>query len=93
MEKILTTKQVADMFQVCERTITQKWIKEGLKYIPIGPKNYRFELEDVNEFIRIKKQIAQENNETNIIKRKPKHNTISIDFQKRKYNIEQNKVI
>ena len=54
-EKLLTTKQVAEKFQVCSRVITQKFIKEGLKFIKVGTKDYRFTEKDVDEFIEIKK--------------------------------------
>ena len=93
-EKLLTTKQVAEFFQVTERTITQKFIKEGLKYMPIGTKDYRFSEKDVSEFIEIKKQLAQENLVyLSPIRAKVKHKTLNIDYQKRKINLELNQVV
>lgn len=94
MQTLLTTKQVAEMFQVSERTITQKFIPEGLKYIPVGKKDYRFKESDIEEFIETRKQIAQQSIELTPIKRKAKsRQLVSIDFQKRQYNREFNKVI
>lgn len=52
--KILTTKEVANIFQVSEKTVTQKFNKQGLKYIKIGSKDYRYLEEDVEEFARNK---------------------------------------
>lgn len=93
MERLLTTKQAAEIFQVSERTITQKFIKEGLKFVPIGTKDYRFDLKDVLEFIEIRKEIAQEKIDFVPVKRKPSHKTLEVDFQKRKINLEQNRVV
>lgn len=93
-EKLLTTKQVAEKFQVCSRVITQKFIKEGLKFIKVGTKDYRFVERDVDEFIEIKKQLAeQELDPIKPIKRKTKCRTLNIDYQKRKINLELNKVV
>lgn len=93
-EKLLTTKQVAEKFQVCSRVITQKFIKEGLKFIKVGAKDYRFLEKDVDEFIEIKKQLAeQETIRVHPIKNKVKHKTWNIDYQKRKINLELNKVV
>lgn len=91
-EKLLTTKQVAEFFQVCERIITQKFIKEGLKYIEIGSKDYRFSEKDVFEFIEIKKQLTEQKKEK-INPIKIKNKKLNIDYQKRKINLEMNKVI
>lgn len=93
-EKLLTTKQVAEKFQVCSRVITQKFIKEGLKFIKVGTKDYRFTEKDVDEFIEIKKQLAEQELEPiKPIKRKTKCRTLNIDYQKRKINLELNKVV
>lgn len=93
-EKLLTTKQVAEKFQVCSRVITQKFIKEGLKFIKVGTKDYRFVEKDVDEFIEMKKQLAeQETIRVHPIKNKVKHKTWNIDYQKRKINLELNKVV
>lgn len=94
MEKLLTTKEVAKIFGVTERTVTQKFIKEGLKYFPVGSKDYRFSIKDIEEFVDLKKELAESKVvEVNHIKKKVRNKTINIDYQKRKVNIEQLKVI
>ena len=50
MEKLLTTKQVADIFNVDARTVTNNFIRNGLEFIQIGAKDYRYELKDVEKF-------------------------------------------
>lgn len=93
MEKLLTTKEVAEMFGVEQRTI-YKFRKEGLKCIPIGAKNFRYSLKDIEEFMENKKQLAQEEIiQINPIKRKTRSRTLNIDYQKKKINLEQLKVV
>lgn len=94
MEKLLTTKEVAKFFGVKERTITQKFIKEGLKYFPVGSKDFRFSMKDIEEFVEIKKELAEDKAiQVNPVKKKAKNRTINIDYQKRKINIEQLRVV
>lgn len=94
MEKLLTTKEVANIFGVDNRTITQKFIKEGLKYFPVGKKDFRFDIKDIEEFLKIKKQLAQEEIiQINPIKQKTKHKTVDTNYQKKKINLEQMKVV
>ena len=92
--KLLTTKEVMDFFNVKDsRTIT-KFIRQGLKVIPIGTKDYRFKQEDVEEFAEHLKELAQEKvMQINPIKKKALHNNFQIDFEKKKINLELNKVI
>lgn len=54
MQKLLTTKEVAEYFQVSDDTVTRKFIKEGLKHLEIGPKDYRYNIVDIAEFERQK---------------------------------------
>ncbi len=49
-EKLLTTKEVAEYFQVSSDTVLVILIKKGLKYIPVGAKDYRYNKKDVLEF-------------------------------------------
>lgn len=56
MEKLLTTKQVAEIFGVDVRTVLYKFIPKGLKYIKVC-REYRFRQADIEEFI--KKQTCQ----------------------------------
>lgn len=56
-EQLLTTKEVADYFQVTPLCVTQNFIKRGLKYIEISSKSYRYDKKDILEFKeKIKKQ-------------------------------------
>ena len=94
MKSLLTTKQVMEYFQVKDyRTIT-KFIKQGLKVIPIGSKDYRFNQEDVEEFAEHLKELAQlKIMKSNPIKRKYPHRTIHIDYEKQRINRVMNRVI
>lgn len=51
MEKLLTTKQVAEIFGVDKRTVLYNLISQGLKYVKIG-REYRFKQSDIEEFIK-----------------------------------------
>lgn len=51
MEKLLTTKQVAEIFGVDTRTVLYTLIFQGLKYVKIG-REYRFKQADIEEFIK-----------------------------------------
>ena len=55
MEQLLTTKQVAEMFNVDSRTVLYNFIPRGLKYFKIGSKAYRFTKKDIEEFIEQQK--------------------------------------
>ena len=57
-EKLFTTNQVCDIFQVSRATV-DRWRKEGLVYLRMG-KNIRFEESALNEW---KKSKASENND------------------------------
>ena len=96
MLNLLTTQQVMEYFQVKDsRTIT-KFIKQGLKFIPIGSKNYRFKQEDVEEFAEHLKELAQEKliqQNPISVKKKTKFISPNFDFEKMRINRELNKVI
>lgn len=94
MTNLLTTKQVADYFRVKPSTVTQKFIKQGLKVIPIGQRDYRFSQEDVEEFAEHLKELAQEKIiQQNPIPRKHKSKSIHVDFEKIRINRELNRVV
>lgn len=93
MEKLLTTKEVSDYFGVKPRTIS-KFRKQGLKYIPIGSKDFRYKQEDVDEFAEHLKELAQEKiTLINPVKRKYKSKHIEVDFEKIRINRELNRVV
>ena len=56
----LTTKQVMQYFNVKDSRTIAKFRKQGLKFIEIGSKDYRYKKEDVEEFAEHKIELAQE---------------------------------
>lgn len=50
MDKLLTTSEVAEYFQVTPNTVTAKFTKQGLKFFPISCKEYRYNMKDVLAF-------------------------------------------
>ena len=50
MNKMLTTKQVAELFGVDSRTVLYNFIPKGLRYFRVGKKDYRFDIKDIEEF-------------------------------------------
>lgn len=94
MEHLLTTKEAMQYFNVKDSRTISKFIKQGLKVIPIGQKDFRFKQEDVEEFAEHLKELAQEKViQINPIKRKRKNMTLNVDYEKRKINLELNKVV
>lgn len=94
MPSLLTTKQVMEYFQVKDSRTIMKFIKQGLKVIPIGSKDYRFKQEDVEEFAEHLKELAQEKIiQQNPIPRKHKCKAVNIDFEKIRINRELNRVV
>lgn len=59
MSEILTTKQVAEMFKVDSRTVLYNFIPKGLKYFKVGNRDYRFTIEDIENFIQKQRQEKQ----------------------------------
>lgn len=94
MTNLWTTKQVMEYFNVKDsRTIT-KFIKQGLKVVPIGQRDYRFDPKDVEEFAEHLKELAQEKIiQNNPIRKKYPHKTMHIDFEKIRINKELNRVV
>ena len=94
MLKLLTTKEVMEYFNVKNSRTISKFIRQGLKVIPIGQKDYRFKQEDVEEFAEHLKELAQEKIiRINPIKRKTRNRTFNVDYEKRRINLELNKVV
>ena len=52
MEKMLTTKQVAEIFGVDSRTVLYNFLPKGLRYFKIGNRDYRYTVNDVEDFIK-----------------------------------------
>ena len=57
MSALLTTREIAKIYEVSEYTITQNWIPKGLKHFPSKP--FKFRVEWVEEFIENQMQMAQ----------------------------------
>lgn len=92
-ETLLTMEEVKQYFKVKDTRTIVKFINEGLKCFKIGAKDYRFAPKDIKEFVEIKTLESQETLEIKPIKRKIRSKTINVDFQKRKINLELNKVV
>ena len=94
MQSLLTTKQVMEYFNVKDSRTISKFIKQGLKVIPIETKDYRFKQEDVEEFVEHLKQLSQEEiRPVYPIKQKRKCKTMNVDYEKIIANKVLNKVI
>lgn len=91
MEQLLTTEQVMQYFNVKDSRTIAKFRTQGLKYIPIGTKDFRYKQKDIEEFAEQLKEIAQFKTQKIPTKRKTK--TMNIDFEKRRINLELNKVV
>lgn len=90
----LTTKQVMEYFQVKDSRTIAKFRKQGLKFIEIGSKDYRYKQEDVEEFAEHKIELAQEKIRSIYpIKRKTKCKKMNVDYEKIRINRELNRVI
>lgn len=93
MKQFLTMKQIKDRFQVKDNRTIQNFMRQGLKFIKIG-KEYRFDLKDVEEFEEQLKTQAQEKiMDIKPVKQKRRFKTVDIDYEKRKINLTELKVI
>ena len=94
MSSLLTTKEVMQYFNVKDSRTISKFIRMGMKVIPIGQKDFRFKTEDVEEFAEQLKELAQEKiTPIRPIKRKARNKICNIDYEKRKINLEMNRVV
>lgn len=62
MEKLLTTKQVAEKFNVDSRTVLYNFIPRGLEYFKVGSKAYRFTEKAIENFVKKQTEQRQEVN-------------------------------
>ena len=93
-ERLWTMEEVKNYFGVKNNKTIHKFITQGLKVFKVGSKDYRFNIKDIKEFEEIQKQANQaEMVKINPVKMKPVHKRLDIDYQKRKINIEQLKVV
>lgn len=81
LTRLMTTKEVASYFGISPETVLNRLIKNGLKYIEIGAKDYRYNIKDVMEFEEsIKKQVTHTYLSNNFYNIKGK-NYIKNDFK------------
>ncbi len=95
-QNLLTTEEVKEYFQIKDTRTIKKFIKQGLKYIPIGSRDYRFEKKDVEEFAEHLKQLAQQEMVQRYpikAKRSSRCKKMNIDYEKLRINRELNKVV
>ena len=60
--KLLTTQDVAEYFGVNKNIVTQKFCREGLKYIKLSQTDFRYNKKDVLEFeeqIKVSNKVDQ----------------------------------
>lgn len=65
MEKLYTSKEIAEIYGVTQYTITNNWSKKGLKHIKGAKKGFLYRKEWVEEYIE--SQIIQKNSNNNVI--------------------------
>lgn len=92
-QHLLTIEETKQFFRVKDNRTIHKFIRQGLKCFKVGTRDYRFDIQDIKEFVEIQKQLAQDTLKINPVKRKVKHKTLNVDFQKRKINLEMNRVV
>lgn len=89
----LTLEETKKHFRVKDNRTIIKFIKQGLKFIKIGTQ-YRFDLEDIEDF---ENKLKEEQQEiliiNNPVKRKVKAKTLDVDFEKIRINRELNRVV
>ena len=89
----LTLEETKQRFRVKDNRTIINFTKQGLKFIKIGAQ-YRFDLKDIEEF---EQKLKDEQQEKLIqiypIKTKRKCKTINIDYEKRRINLTQNRVV
>lgn len=94
-QHLLTIEETKQFFRVKDNRTIHKFIRQGLKCFKVGTRDYRFDIQDIKEFVETQKQLSQDTLEIKPMKRKrkTKNKTINVDFQKRKINLELNKVV
>lgn len=93
-ENLLTMEEAKQFFRVKDTRTIKKFMLQGLKYIPIGSKDYRFERKDLEEFKDHLKELAQQDLiQVYSTKRKTKCRTFNVDYEKLRINRELNRVV
>ena len=92
MEQLWNMEEIKEYFKVKDTRTIIKFIHQGLPCFKIGAKDYRFDPKDVKDFVETQKEFNQDELQIKPIKRKAKCKTLNVDFQKRKINLELNRV-
>lgn len=92
-QRLLTMEEVKGYFKVKDTRTIIKFIHQGLRCFKVGTRDYRFDPRDIEEFVNVQKQVVQEDLSIRPIKPKARCKTANIDFQKKKINLELNKVV
>lgn len=93
MERLWDMEEAKQYFKVKDTRTIIKFIHQGLPCFKIGAKDYRFDPKDVEKFVETQKELNQDELVIKPIKRKAKPKTLNVDFQKRKINLEMNRVV
>lgn len=51
MDKLYTTKEISDMYNIPQYTITQNWLKKGLKHIRGAKNSYLYKKQWIEDFL------------------------------------------
>lgn len=92
-ETLLTIDEAKQFFRVKDTRTIQKFVKQGLKCFKVGQREWRFSKRDILEFVERQKEISQMEIDIQPVKRKTRHKQANVDFEKRKINLEMNRVI
>lgn len=85
MEKLLTTKQISEMYEVSPYTITHNWCNKGLKFLR-GKHTMLFKEKWVDDFIEEEAERQSRSRNTNYTK--TVINKTVRNFSKTKFNSE-----
>jgi len=93
MQQLLTMEQIKERFQVKDNRAIRKLMEQGLKFLKIG-KEYRFDIKDIEKFEEQLKTKSQEKIlDIKPVKPRKKFKTEKIDYEKRKINLTQMRVV
>ena len=93
MQQLITMEQIKERFQVKDNRVIRKFMEQGLKFLKIG-KEYRFDIKDIEEFEeQLKTQSQEKISDIKPVKPKKKCKTEKIDYEKRKINLTQMRVV
>lgn len=89
MEKLMMTKEIADLYGVKTTTITNNWCNKGLRYVK-GKNYFLFKISWVDEFIE---KLAQENSNIRCAPKMKSTINKTIKSKSTKFNYKEMKII